>query len=64
MKCDGEERHDHYSLNTGTIISHIHTHSDMKEDFNRLHHHAPLEHDLLSPEQLSSTAEITTRTPF
>lgn len=57
-QCDGTEKHSHYKLATGQTHLHSHPHSRMSEDFNRLHHHAPIEHNDLTDEQLMHDAEI------
>lgn len=57
-ECDGEERHTHYVLDTGTIMSHIHEHSITTKEFNRLHHHPPVEHAKFTTEELIANAEF------
>jgi hypothetical protein len=58
MKCIGEERHDHYRLADSKTVSHVHEHTPCEGDFNRLHHHPPVEHDKHTDEFLESTMEI------
>lgn len=56
-KCDGQERHRHYSLNDNKYMTHIHPHMEYTDDFNRLHHHAPLVHADFTLEELAETAQ-------
>ncbi len=58
MECDGREKHFHYNLSTGDIHLHSHPHTVMDEKFNRLHHHAPIEHENLTYGQLTQDDEI------
>lgn len=62
MNCDGTEKHSHYNLSTGETHLHSHPHTKMDGEFNRLHHHPPLDHAVCTKEQLTHDAEIV-RTP-
>lgn len=62
-KCDGTEKHGHYVLSTGEMFEHKHQHTVNEKDFNRLHHHAPLEHDNFTNEELHVDVSYT-KTPF
>lgn len=57
-QCDGTEKHSHYKLSTGETHLHSHKHTQQLEDFNRLHHHTPLEHNDCTDEELTSDAEV------
>lgn len=52
MKCNGEETHRHFQFSTQTYIEHTHQHIEHNEDFNNLHHHAPILHDQFNNEEL------------
>lgn len=62
-ECEGNERHEHYILATGSILTHVHEHTKHVGEHNRLHHHTPSEHFKFSIEELSATAEYT-QVPF
>jgi predicted Ser/Thr protein kinase len=62
-KCDGTERHEHYVIATDTLMTHSHEHTERVDsngishgDFNRLHHHAPVEHSNFTVEELETDA--------
>lgn len=59
--CDGAELHEHFSLMTGTYIEHRHTHDPIGEDFNRLHHHPPVDHDICTEDELHNEERDTKR---
>lgn len=59
IKCTGDEKHEHYVFATSIMMSHSHRHSVQDKDFNRLHHHSPLEHDNFSEEELEKDATFT-----
>jgi hypothetical protein len=56
-ECDGTERHSHYVLSTSETFYHTHEHSVIDGDFNRLHHHPPIEHDNFTTDQLEKDGE-------
>lgn len=62
-KCTGEEKHSHYIFDKDRVFYHAHNHTINKTEFNRLHHHAPVEHDLCSLEELENEVEIL-KVPF
>lgn len=63
LNCTGQERHSHYEIDTGLLVTHEHEHTKNEKEFNRLHHHAPVEHANFTDEFLESTAERT-KVPF
>jgi hypothetical protein len=61
--CDGKETHSHYVLASGDLFFHAHEHTVSTKEFNRLHHHAPKEHDNFTVEELENGATIV-KVPF
>lgn len=57
-KCNGEERHRHFALSLAMYITHSHPHMEFPKDFNRLHHHSPLEHDGFTNEELEKDLQF------
>lgn len=55
--CDGEEKHEHYQWAKGILISHTHSHTVNEKEFNRIHHHAPIEHENFTIEELNKDYE-------
>jgi hypothetical protein len=62
-RCGGKERHSHYIVAKGELFFHTHDHTPDIREFNRLHHHAPKEHDDLTAEQLLTDSEYL-KVPF
>lgn len=62
-KCDGKEEHFHYVLDSGDLFYHTHAHTQREVEFNILHHHAPIEHDNFTIEELQKGAR-TVEVPF
>lgn len=58
MTEDNSHVHRHMVLDTEEYVWHSHPHSceGPLRDFNRLHHHPPVEHDGLSDEELRFNA--------
>lgn len=50
--CEGTELHRHFSLATQTFVEHQHPHDVCKHDYNRLHHHAPVDHHIFTLDEL------------
>lgn len=57
VECDGEEKHSHYQLTSGQLVFHTHRHSALDKEFNQLHHHAPVEHDNFTTDELEKDVE-------
>jgi hypothetical protein len=57
-ECTGEENHDHYNISSDATHYHTHKHSVVTQDFNRLHHHPPIEHEGLTQEELENELTI------
>ena len=55
--CTGKERHSHYVLADNKVFYHTHDHTQNVKEFNRLHHHAPVEHDNCTLLELENEAE-------
>ena len=53
QECDGTERHRHFRFSSNSYITHEHLHYKRVNNFNALHHHAPVEHDNFSDEELN-----------
>jgi hypothetical protein len=60
--CDGTEKHSHYKLDTATLVWHTHNHTETQREFNRLHHHAPSEHEAFTDKELKITETL--KVPF
>jgi hypothetical protein len=56
--AQGQEQHRHFRFADGKYVWHRHAHTCRPEDFNRLHHHPPMEHDGLSMEMLRTDEEV------
>jgi hypothetical protein len=63
-QCEGDEVHEHFSLETGTFIEHKHKHDCRSIDFNNLHHHPPEDHHLCTEEELHNEERDTGRKIF
>lgn len=50
--CDGTERHRHFRFSSNSYITHEHFHHKRENSFNALHHHASVEHDDFTTEEL------------
>lgn len=55
--------HRHFRIDTDDYIWHTHDHecSGPAADFNRLHHHAPVEHDRFTHDELNVIDRVVTR---
>lgn len=50
--CDGNELHEHFSIDTQTYVEHEHEHDVCEHEYNRLHHHPPVDHHNQTNEEL------------
>jgi hypothetical protein len=60
--CDGTEKHSHSKIGINPftvdqIVWHTHEHTALDKEFNRIHHHAPIEHEGLTLDQLQNEIE-------
>jgi hypothetical protein len=60
-QCEGTEKHEHFSLYTGTYIEHQHPHDCRSLEFNKLHHHAPEDHHMFTEDELAHQERDTGR---
>lgn len=50
--CMGTEPHEHFSLLTETYVEHQHDHDPCDHDYNKLHHHPPVDHHICTEDEL------------
>jgi hypothetical protein len=58
-KCNEEENHFHYHIESRFFFWYTHHHPINHENFNNLHHHAPLDHEPFSVEELAKEIRYT-----